>query len=149
MRNQLLEGIVESSPRVTGNKLYNTLDIYPAGTTALYCHLYPNCVHHSIFDGVEPLNPIGRPKVFEPFNPIKPEPVWNPNPVRFESPLKVEPFKPGMGLEGGLNLYGNRNTAILHDRDTGLDIHHHKKGGGALYYEQDKIDIFPWKKDKK
>jgi len=54
-----------------------------------------------------------------------------------------------MELDGGYNLYGNKSTAILHEKDTGLDIHYHNYGGGALYYKDERIYELPWEKQKK
>jgi|GEM_PF-5557119 len=54
-----------------------------------------------------------------------------------------------MELDGGYNLYGNKSTAILHEKDTGLDIHYHNYGGGALYYKDERICELPWEKQKK
>lgn len=53
--------------------------------------------------------------------------------------ISVEPYQRGMPLEGGLNLYGNRSTAILHDPDTLLDIHHHNDGGGTVNFGSERI----------
>ncbi len=69
-------------------------------------------------------------------------------------PIEIMPFKPGMPVEGGWNIYGNKSTAILYDPYTELNIHHHNLGGGALVFDEpafgglpgDKyIDILPWK----
>jgi hypothetical protein len=46
----------------------------------------------------------------------------------------VEPYSRGMDLDGGLKLYGWKSTAILHDPDTGVDIHHHNNGAGSLNF---------------
>lgn len=63
--------------------------------------------------------------------------------------ITIEPYKHGMGLDGGLNLYGDRNTAILNDPSTGLDIHHHNLGGGSLNFGNERISNFPWERQTK
>lgn len=113
---------------------YKTIDIYAVGTLAIYSSpmmnfnfpLAYNDSASSPYERQTNLSEYGMPKLPE----FKLPEI---------QPIEIVPFKNGMELDGGFNLYGHKNTAIIHDNFTGLDYHHHNLGGGTLNLKDDRL----------
>ncbi len=84
------------------------------------CHLWPGCGHINPHSHTPQLLGHERQTILPEFEDT--------------SRVVIESYSRGMELDGGLKLYGWKSTAILHDPDTGVDIHLHDKGAGSLNF---------------
>ena|SRR3989338_8009899 len=114
---QTLESIAMSTEGIPAGN-YETLDVYTSGAMAMFCYTCIPHMHEHLFGSLPGGKPLGD--------------------------ITIEPYKRGMGLDGGLNLYGDKNTAIFNDPTTGLDIHHHNSGGGMAFIGSDPLMRLPW-----
>jgi hypothetical protein len=142
---QKLEQILEFAP---GQTRLTSIDQYIAGTVGLYTPP-PTPSYGYGMHAPAMFTPPAMPTFNNDWSNVStfkyaPAPVWEP--PRYEAPkldlgLSIQPYSRGMELDGGISLYGDKNTAILHDNDTGLDFHHHSGGPGSINYGSQRLGI--------
>ena len=157
MATQALEQMLDSVPVRLQERAYQTLDMQ-VGPAAMYCQWNPFCncpngrqtpdVMDQMFGTPARDTTLGDPGMgsrqttlneYTIPEPPKLGPILPPEPQ-----ISIQPYQRGMVLDGGLNLYGNQNSAILYDPSTNVSIHHHNLGGGIVKTDQDPIIKLPW-----